>query len=173
MARAKETLAIHPLKGYAVPIGYALACMETERERTRATVAGLSAHQLEAHVKGSPNSIGTLLYHIAAIELDWLYCEILEREIPEDFAALFPFEVRDEKGGLWSVTGLSLEDHLRRLDTVRQTLLADLKAMTSEDFYRLRRLEPYDVNPAWVLYHLLEHEAKHGDQMAHLRRTIS
>ena len=172
-SEAKETLAIHPLEGYAVPVGYALACLEKECERTRETVADLSVKALDARAKGFPNSIGTLLYHVAAIELDWLYCEILEQDVPDDLMSLFPVDVRDEEGRLSKITGAAPAEHLHRLDAVRRALFDNLKDVDEEDFYRLRRLDPYDVNPAWVLYHLLEHEAKHGEQMAHIRRALT
>ena len=172
MSEAKETLAIHPLEGYAAPIGYALACLEKERERTHETVADLSAEALDAYADGFPNSIGTLLYHIAHLE-HRLYREILAQDIPDDFRVLFPVDVRDEEGRLSNVSGADLSEYLQRLDAVRQALFVNLKDMNSEDFYRLRPFNRYDVNPAWVLYHLLEHEAKHGDQMVHIRRAIT
>ncbi|NJR44113.1 DUF664 domain-containing protein [bacterium] len=118
--------------------GYALACLETERERTRVAVTGLSIEALDAEVDGSPNSIGSLLYHIAGIELDWLYAEILERDIPESYAALFPVEVRDREGHLSAVMGVSASEHLQRLETVRADVLTQLKPMTTEEFYRVR-----------------------------------
>jgi hypothetical protein len=48
MPEAREELAIHPLKGYAAPVGYALACLEKELKRTREVVAGLSVEKLDA-----------------------------------------------------------------------------------------------------------------------------
>ena len=149
---------------------YALACLEAERERTREAVTGLSLDSLDADTDGSTNSIGSLLYHIAWIELDWLYAEILEREIPESYGALFPVDIRDREGKLSVVVGVSAAEHLRRLATVRADLLEQLRSFSSDEFYRVRQLPPYEVNPAWVLYHLLEHEAKHGEQMARIVR---
>ncbi len=171
--KAKEQLLIQPLVGYAPSVGYALACLEWERGKTLEVVAGLATEMLDTTALGLPNSIGSLLYHIALIELDWLYSEILGAPIPEEFEALFPLEHRDEAGHLVALAGVELGEHLARLAIVRQTLLERLEGMTDEDFYRARRLEPYDVNPAWVLYHLLEHEAKHSAQMALLRRSLT
>ncbi|NJK45742.1 MAG: DinB family protein [Pleurocapsa sp. SU_196_0] len=169
---AKDQFIICSLEGFDPIVGYALACLETERERTRVAVTGLSIEALDAEVDGSPNSIGSLLYHIAGIELDWLYAEILERDIPESYAALFPVEVRDREGHLSAVMGVSASEYLQRLETVRADVLTQLKPMTTEEFYRVRQLPPYDVNPAWVLYHLLEHEAKHAEQIARIRRAL-
>ena len=170
---AKEQLIIQPLAGYTPSLGYALASLECEREKTHEVVAELSTKTLDATAADFPNSIGSLLYHIALIELDWLYSEILEVPIPEKWKALFPVDDRDEAGQLAVFGGIELSEHLERLDMVRQTLLETLRDMTDEDFYRVRSLPPYDVNPAWVLYHLLEHEAKHSAQMALLRRTVA
>ncbi len=170
--QSKDQLIIQPLQGYATPVGYALACLEKERERTREAVADLSAQELETHVEGSPNSIGSLLYHIAGIELDWLYAEILEQEIPERYETLFSVDVRDPSGRLSVITGESIGDHLQRLAAVREDLLEQLRHVDGTEFFRVRHLNPYDVNPAWVLYHLLEHEAKHGEQIARLRRVL-
>lgn len=168
----KEQLTIQPLDGYAPSVGYALACLEWERTKTHEVIADLSREGLDARAEGFPNSVGSLLYHIALVELDWLYSEILEQPIPEAFEALFPLEHRDEDGHLAVMAGAELGEHLARLATVRRALLEKLKDMTDEDFYRARQLEPYDVNPAWVLYHLLEHEAKHSAQMALLRGRL-
>jgi uncharacterized damage-inducible protein DinB len=164
---------IHPREGYAAPVSYAISCLEKARELTLEAVDGLSIDQLDAYAAGFPNSVGTLLYHIADIELDWLYCEILERDVPKDLGALFSIQHRDEAGRLSVVAGIDLAEHLDRLSLVRRDLLEQLRHLDLEDFYRVRRLTVYDVNPAWVLYHLLEHEAKHGDQIARIRRIVT
>jgi uncharacterized damage-inducible protein DinB len=172
MTNTKDQLVLFPLEGYAASVGYALACLEKEREHTREIVADLSVEELDAHVQGSPNSIGTLLYHIAGIELDWLYAEILERDIPQSYTALFPVDVRDRAGRLSVVAGVSALGHLERLSAVRSDVLEQCRALNDAEFYRVRHLSSYDVNPAWVLYHLLEHEAKHGEQIACVRRAL-
>lgn len=171
--QAKEQLILRPLLGYVPSVGYALACLEWERSTTLEVVVGLSIEMLDGTAEGLPNSIGSLLYHVALVELDWLYSEILVEPIPEMCEALFPLEHRDHEGKLAVMAGVGLGEHLERLAAVRQTLLKALRDMTDEDFYRPRSLEPYDVNPAWVLYHLLEHEAKHSAQMALLRRRLT
>lgn len=171
--QAKEQLITLPLAGYAPSVGYALACLEWERGKTREVVDGLAVEVLDARAEGFPNSVGSLLYHVAAIELDWLYSEVLEQPVPDELLTLFTAEVRDDQGRLAFFGEVELADHLERLAAVRRTLLAELKDMTEGDFYRARVLEPYDVNPAWVLYHLLEHEAKHGAQMVLLRRALT
>ena len=118
---------------------------------------------------GNGSSIGTILYHMADIEADWLYVEVLEQAIPPDVAALFPYATRDEQGQLTQVQGHRLEQHLRRLETVRGLLLGVYQSMDLSDFRRLRSLANYDVTPEWVLHHLMQHEAEHRGQIGALR----
>lgn len=43
--------------------------------------------------------------------------------------------------------------------------------MSVADFHTVRVCERYDVSPAWVLHHLLQHEAEHRSHIAWLRDT--
>jgi uncharacterized damage-inducible protein DinB len=144
-----------------------LGAMEDCRRRTLDTLEGLSEGDLDRASPSNGNSIGTLLYHIAAIEADWLFSEILEggEPFPEE---LFPDDDREEGGRLTPVTGVSLSAHVDRLSLVRAKLLGHLRGMDTEEFHRPRSLPDYDVTPVWVLHHLLQHEAEHRAQIAEL-----
>jgi uncharacterized damage-inducible protein DinB len=146
-------------------IGRALWHLEAARGRLKGTLAGLDETLLDWEPYPGGNSIGTLLYHIAAIELDWLYCEVLEADFPPAVEALLPYPVRDETGRLFVVTAVSLTNHLHRLDTARQILLNVYAKLTLADFRRARELPRYHVTPEWVLFHLTQHETEHRGQM--------
>lgn len=167
----KERLTLEPLPGYPEPIAYDLARLEDARGRTLEAVQGLTQAQLDTPPGGGGNAIGTLLYHVAAIEADWLYAEILTEDFPEDIAALFPIDVRDENEHLSPVTGTPLEMHLNRLGFVRQRLLERLTDMTLDDYRRPRSLPYYDVTPEWVLHHLAQHEALHRGHILTLKQS--
>lgn len=115
------------------------------------------------------SSIGTILYHIADIEADWLYAEVLEQTLPPEVAALFPGETRDNQGRLTQVKGFSLAQHLSRLGIIRGLLLDTYQQMNLNEFRRVRALPYYDVTPEWVLHHLMQHEAEHRSQIGALR----
>ena len=165
----KPDLRLDPLPGYDPAVGRWLAAMEEARRRMKARVGDLPPRALDWTGDGFTNSIGTLFAHIAAIEMDWLFVEILEREIPAEVLALLPEDVRDPEGRLTPVVGLSLAEHLRRLDETRAVFLSRLKGLDEADLRRPRRLEQYDVTPEWVFHHLLQHEVEHGGQIALLR----
>jgi uncharacterized damage-inducible protein DinB len=159
----RENLIENPLAGYQPEIGAALWRLEDARDRTLRLLKELPAEYVDTEVQG--NSIGSILYHLALIEADWLYTEILEQPIPDEIDNLFPVDVRDQAGILSNVRGQSLEQHLARMRTVRISLLENLRELTSEDFHRLRSLPDYHVTPGWVLHHLAQHEAEHRGEI--------
>ena len=170
---ARGRLAFQPLAGYEPEVGRAMWPVEDARRRTAHALAGIDVNLVDWLPPGGPGvgtqSLGTLLYHVAIIEADWLYEEALGRPWPPALKALFPYPVRDEQGRLTVVTGESLEQHWARLVEVRRRLLAAYQTMTLEDFRRVRALPEYDVSPEWVLHHLMQHEAEHRGQIAALR----
>jgi uncharacterized damage-inducible protein DinB len=169
--KERDQLVISPLAGYDPLIGRWLWLLEDIRRRTLDELSNMSENLLNWRPDEEANTIGTLLYHIVAIELDWLFVEILERpDYESELATLLPYAVREPSGRLTPVCDETLESHLARMTTSRQLMLDVLRPMTAEEFYRVRRLEAYDVTPEWVLYHLMEHEAGHRGEIGELRR---
>jgi uncharacterized damage-inducible protein DinB len=82
---------------------------------------------------------------------------------------LFHLDVRDDRGRLTAIPGMPLADHLRRLDVVRQHVLAEFRDMPPVEFRRPRHRPTYRVTPEWVLHHLVQHEAEHRGQIELLR----
>lgn len=150
-------------------IGRWLWALQDTRQRTMSGLDRLTPAIIDWLPPNDESSIGTVLYHIALIEADWLYTEVLEESIPPEVLALFPYDDRDEQDHLTQVKGLSLEQHLRRLETVRGLLLDVFQQMNLEEFRRVRSLAEYDVTPEWVLHHLMQHEAEHRSQIGALR----
>lgn len=172
--KERDQLLITPHAGYDPLIGRWLWLLTDSRQRTLEVLAGIPASALDWRPDDGANTIGTLLYHIVAIELDWLYVEILERpDYGAAVATLLPYEIREPSGRLTPVDGESLESHLARMAASRQLLLDELRALTATELYRVRHFDPYDVTPEWVLYHLLEHETAHRGEIGELRRQAA
>jgi uncharacterized damage-inducible protein DinB len=150
-------------------IGQWLWALQDTRKRTMEELDNVASAMIDWFPPGDESSIGTVLHHLALIEADWLYEEVLVQPIPPEVAALFPFGYRDAQGRLSQVQGLSLEQLLSRLDKVRGLLLDVYQGMDLLEFRRIRSLPDYDVTPEWVLHHLIQHEAEHRSQIGALR----
>ena len=78
-SETKELLAIEPLLCRHAEIGRCLWGMQDIRNRTLEILQDLTQQQLDWRPSENDSSIGSLLYHIALIETDWLYVEVLEQ----------------------------------------------------------------------------------------------
>jgi len=167
----KERLTLEPIADDP-EVGRWLAALEDARRDTLRELDGVTPDMVDWYPDAPLNSIGSLLYHVALIEADWVAVEILElTDNPPELAALLPWPDREADRHLSRIDGQSLDDHRARLDGVRQWALAKLRPMTNDDFHRVRSLEQYDVAPDWVIHHILQHEAEHRAHIAWLRDT--
>jgi len=163
----REVLVLQPIAEHA-EVGRWLAALEDGRRDTLRELEGVTDAMVDRRVTDELNTIGTLLYHVALIEADWLFDDVFDDlgAWPSD---LLPFGDRDPKGTLTEVRGDPLATHLERLAAVRAVLLERMRPMTVEDFHAPRARQDYDVSPAWVLHHLLQHEAEHRAHVAWVR----
>lgn len=168
-APEKEQLVVDAQLSRQPEIGRWLWAIQDARRRTMREIAHLTPAMIDWLPGDDESSIGTILYHLADIEADWLYVEVLGQPFPPEVAALFPYRTRDEQGRLTQVRGISLEQHLDRLKIVRGLLLDGYQRMELAEFRRVRALEDYDVTPEYVLHHLMQHEAEHRSQIGALR----
>lgn len=185
----REVKRVEPLPGYEPDVGRWLWAMQDVRRRTLEAVEGIDQRVLDGNVGGArgtgataggdgggdggrENAIGTLLYHIALIETDWLYADLLCQPYPDHVIAEFPKDHRLPDGRLTPMTGIPLEQHLARLERTRAVFLRELEGMTLEEWRRLRAPDgaDYEATPEWIVYHLVEHEAGHAYQISQLRR---
>ncbi|MDQ3656349.1 MAG: DinB family protein, partial [Chloroflexota bacterium] len=155
-----EQRVITPLPASHPELGRWLWALEDTRTRTKAALAGLDQVDLDWTGPGVENAIGSLLYHLALIEFDYLYADILGQDYPEGSEVLLPESDRDGDGNLSIVRGVSLADHLARLDEVRRQLLQRVSVLSAEQLATARTLPDsgYVISAAWTLHHLMQHE---------------
>jgi hypothetical protein len=169
----RELLTLEPIAD-APEVGRWLSAMEDGRRDTLRELDDVTDSMLDLRPAGSENSIGTALYHVALIEADWLLDDILGEPLADsELAPLFPVDARDEEGILTAVAGEPLSTHLDRLGRVRQLLIERLRPIDVDEFHAPRAREDYDVSPAWVVHHLLQHESEHRSEIGWLRRRIA
>jgi len=116
------------------------------------------------------SNISDLLYHIALVEADWLFVDVLGKTIPPDLSRYLSYEDRDASGRLIHIGTEELEASLVRLERVRAALNGVFASMDLAEFRRLRKSESREVSAEWVLHHLLQHEAEHRGQINLLKR---
>lgn len=162
--KQRESLLLTHLDKYAEPVGVWLSAVEDARERTMRVLEEIEPQWLDFVPDDGGESIGTILYHLAAIEVDWLYEEVLQVPFPPEIEALLPHDVRDSAGKLTRVSD-TMQNHLDRLNSVRKNLLDKFLSMTPDEFEKPHSLPQYDVSPIYVIHHLLQHEAEHRSQI--------
>lgn len=159
--------------GYAPLVGALFSMMEDCRERTLHEVGRLDPASLDTATSWNGNTIGSLLYHIAAIELDWLYSDVLQSEFPPGTEGWFPYDVREDDGRLTAVTGEALDRHLDRLAWVRALTQDQLQTLSDGDLGSSRSGgDDWSMTVEWILHHLIQHEAEHRGQLAEIRTAL-
>lgn len=171
--REREILSLEPVADDP-EVGHWLSAMADSRSDTLKELDGrVIDDMLEAVPDEDLNSIGTILYHVALVEADWVLTDVLGPEAAPDWPKdLLPYGDRDRDGRLTEVRGETLADHLRRLEGARAIVLEHFVPMSNEEFHRLRAREDWDLSPAWVLHHLLQHEAEHRAHIAWVRDRL-
>jgi hypothetical protein len=169
----RRVLSAQALPGYEPEIGIWLWAMEEVRRRTLKLVDGLDQRTLDWEgPDGRENAIGTLLYHIALVELDWLFADLLLRsELPAHVSPDFPHSSRDEEGRLTPVLGVPLDLHVGLLARSRKVFLETFKEIPLAEWRKIRSPEgqDYSCTPEWTVFHLVEHEAGHAFQIGALK----
>ena len=116
-------------------VGRWLAALEDGRQETLIELERVTPDMVDWYPEVPLNSIGTLLYHIALIEADWVVSEILE--LPEEqaeLAELLPWPDRQRDGQLTRIDGYPLDVHLERLAGVRTWAIERLRPMSNTEF---------------------------------------
>ena len=152
-------------------IGRWLAALEEVRHDTMQVLREIPAEAVDRAPGDGGDTVGTVLYHVALVEVDWVFSDVLDEQdrIPRD---LFPFEDRVEDGHLMPVLGESMERHLERLADTRTLVLDVLGSMSPQDYHRAHVRERFDVAADWVVFHLIDHEVEHRVRLSTLRDAL-
>ncbi len=168
---------LDPVDGFSPLVGRFVAMFVDTRRRLHRDLEGIGPAELDATPAWGANSIGTLLYHLAAIELDWTFSDLLgvdEDGFPDGTGEWFPVDVREDNGRLSPVVE-PLRRHLDRLEWVRGHLLGTLSEMSDGDLDRTfneGHPDNTECGGAWVLHHLMQHEAEHRGQIGEIRVAL-
>jgi len=155
--------------GVADPeVGRWLSAFAEARRDTDKILDQVRPEAIDADLGDGGDTLGTVLYHTALIEIGWVFWDVLDREanIPK---SLFPHDDRVVDGRLTPVLGETLEQHRERLAQARSMVWAELASMSNEAFHRVRTGPDSDVSANWVVFHLIDHEVEHRVRTSAIR----
>ena len=166
---------ITPIEGCDEGVGRWLSALADTRWRTVAALEELHTVDLDAEPVIGKNTIGTILYHMAATDLVHGYLRTRGVAVPEELQRDFPTLELDTEGRLYRPSGLVLNDYRDLLDLARQHVVGIFQPMSREQLRTPIRCTAdfgvYEATPEAVLNHLMQHEAEHRGQIAILARA--
>jgi uncharacterized damage-inducible protein DinB len=154
----------------ALPVSIAglIDMLRYARGTTVKAVEGLTVAELDHRFDEQSNSIGALLWHIAAVEA-WYQTNTFDgRDWNADEEAKWLDGVELRPG----IESHPLEHYLDALATVRARTEREL-ALRDEEW--LLRVEPFDeteANNYWKWFHVCEDEISHRGQIRWLRKRL-
>lgn len=163
----RERLVLDPIADDP-EIGRWLAAFEEVRHDTLKVLDEIPQGAIDQDPGDDGDTLGTVLYHVALVEIDWLFGDVLDRQ-SDISREWFPHDSRVEDGRLTPVLGEPMTRQLERLATTRELVLSELRAMSSANFHGVHVREEIDVSADWVVFHLIDHEVEHRVRLSALR----
>ena len=157
-------------EGYTTQIGVLVSMLNDMKNRVEYTVKDLDIESTDFILDENANSIGTLVYHLAATE---------------KFYQLYTFEKRqfnEEESNEWSIP-MSMGNDAREkfkgkpisyyLDIYTKTRQKTLEYLKEKDDDWLASIpEGYRMNNHWSWYHVMEHQSSHLGQMLLIKKRV-
>lgn len=164
---------IKPLQGFSEKIGELLFQLDHTRTVTKTEVAGLRESELDYVEDGTSNSIGALLYHMAAIEKVHQVIAFEKRDLTEEELADWSAALELGKRGQKEIHGKSVDFYLQLLDDTRKETLRLFKEKEDHWLYK-EGVWPNDVsfNNYYLWFHVMEDEISHRGQIRLLKRKL-
>jgi uncharacterized damage-inducible protein DinB len=149
-----------------------LGMLHYARETTLQAVRGLSTAQLDQRHDQESNSIGALLFHLAAVEA-WYQANTFDRrEWSAEEAARWKIGIDLGPEAAREIVGHPLEHYTEILAEVRQRTERELR---EKDERWLLTPEPFgevEANNYWKWFHVCEDEINHRGQIRWLRKRL-
>ena len=173
---ADDSNIIGPKPGYAPQIGTLVSMMAWLRSPIVRTVKGLTVEQLDFLLDKDANTIGALLYHLAAT--DAFYHEHTFKGVEWgkwDEGVEKKFGVAMELGekGRTTIKGNNADYYLNLLQETRENTLAAFKKRDDGWFMTVDPKWPWGpINNYCKWFHVCEHESHHLGQIAFLKSRL-
>lgn len=172
MTEERKQLVIGKPSDLPLPIGALLDMLRYVRAQTLHAVKDLSIAQLDHRHDAESNSIGTLLWHIAAVEVWYQVNSFDAREwTPADAEEWDTALDMGEKAR--SLGGYPLEHYVEILSSVRERTESELAKRDVEWLLHVGPLDDdADANEYWKWFHVGEDEIGHCAQIRWLKKRL-
>jgi hypothetical protein len=167
---------IGPKDGYSPQIGTLVSMMAFCRFGVVRSVKGMTTEQLDFLMDPKANTIGALLYHLAA--LDAIFHEVTFKgtewgKWDEKFKEKFEIAMNLGEPARKTIKGNSLDFYLNLLQETRESTLAEFKKRDDQWFMVIDKnwdWGPTNTYCKW--FHVCEHESHHQGQIALIKSRI-
>lgn len=164
---------IKPLQGFSGKIGELLFLFDHTRTLTLDEVSKLQESELDYLEDKEGNSIGALLYHIAAIEKVHQIITFEKRDFTEDEFAKWGAAIELGEKGQRKIHRKPVDFYLQLLDDTRKETLRLFKEKEDSWLYE-EGVWPHGVsfNNYYLWFHVMEDEISHRGQIRLLKRKL-
>ncbi len=174
MLNMENILLITDIPGYTPQISRLVSMMNYARFTTLDAVKNLTQDQLDFLLDSQSNSIGALLFHIAAVEYAYQVLTFEKRKLNDKEISIWRPALDLGKEGQERIKGNDLEYYLKKLDEVRNRTLEYFKSVNDdwlnveEDFWWNNQANHY-----FMWFHVVEDEINHRGQIRMIRKRLN
>lgn len=173
---ATDLYMIGPREGYTPYVGTLVSMMNNMRSRVLNSVKGLNQVQLDFLIDDKANSIGALLYHLAATDAYYhlhTFQGLKWNSWDESYKKKWAIAMDLGEPARKQIKGNDLNFYLHLLGETRENTLAEFKKR--DDAWLLAEDKDPDfakVNYFWEWFHVCEHESNHDGQIKLLAKRV-
>ena len=167
---------VGPKAGYSPQVGTLVSMMDWMRSVILRPVHGMTVEQLDYLHDENSNSIGAMLYHLAATEkyyqlhtLENMKWGSWDSSIKKQWDIPMGLGANARK----SIKGNPLDFYLEKLQTVRDASLAALKKRDDKWLMTVDESWPWGpTNNYCKWFHVVEHESNHNGQIKYIKSRL-
>lgn len=164
---------ITDVDGFTPELSRLISMMNYARFTTLETVKGLNQEQLDYVFDQNSNSIGALLYHMAAIEYAYQVSTFELRELNEQEWEKWGAALELGEKGQQAIRGNDLDFYLSALDEVRQHTLAGFRSRNDAWLYEETPFwHDKPANNYFKWFHVFEDEINHRGQIRLIKKRL-
>lgn len=175
-AAEAEANVFGPRKGYAPQIGTLVSMIEWMREAVLRSVKGMSQQDLDFLLDNKANTIGALLFHLAATDRIYqinTFENNALKEMPKDYADKFGVAMELGEPARKAIKGNGLDFYVNLLGETREKTFAEFRKR--DDAWLLAVDKTWGWGPTNNLckwFHVCEHESNHNGQIKLLKARL-